>query len=145
MTNDGWHANLDMNKPLTPQLKQALIDLKQGKTEKPEVLKYAEKDKEILEKMKADALKYGTAPPWFNEVDPKKASLPAGTSFQRAAGSKEARTQTAAGARRHRERLGRLRRLWLILAQARGLMRSAKAKKKWPELRRKLCVMDWMQ
>ena len=94
VTNDGWHANLDMNKPLTPQLKQALIDLKQGKTEKPEVLKYAEKDKEILEKMKADVLKYGTAPPWFNEVDPKKPPFPQVQAFnERQAAKKRARKQ----------------------------------------------------
>ena len=78
-----------MNKPLTPQLKQALIDLKQGKTEKPEVLKYAEKDKEILEKMKADALKYGTAPPWFNEVDPKKSLFPQVQAFNEQQAAKE--------------------------------------------------------
>ena len=43
-----------------------------GKTEIPDMLKYAEADAKILEKMKADALKYGTAPPWFSKVDPKK-------------------------------------------------------------------------
>ena len=49
---------------------EALIDHMQGKTEKPGVLKYAEADKKILGKMKADALEYRKAPPWFNEVDP---------------------------------------------------------------------------
>ena len=61
-----------MNKPLAPQFKAGVIKRMHGKTEKPEALKYAEADAKILEKMKADTLKYGTAPPWFNEVDPKK-------------------------------------------------------------------------
>ena len=45
LTNAGWQANIDVNKPLTLQFKQAVIDCMQGKTEKPNVLKYREADK----------------------------------------------------------------------------------------------------
>ena len=61
-----------MSKPLALQFKQAVIDRMQGKTEKPDALKYAKADAKIPEKMKADALEYGKAPPWLYEVDPKK-------------------------------------------------------------------------
>ena len=72
LTNVGWHTNIDMNKPLAPEFKQEVIKHTQGKTEKPDPLKYAEADTKILEKMKADVLKYSTVPLWFNKVDPKK-------------------------------------------------------------------------
>ena len=72
LTNVGWQANVDVSKPLTPQFKAEVIKRMRGKTEKPEALKYAEADAKILEKVKADALKYSTAPPWLNKVDPTK-------------------------------------------------------------------------
>ena len=72
----GWHVDLEVNKPLAPQIKQGAIKRMQGKVETPDALKYPEQDKKILEKMKTDALKYGKAHPWFNEVDPTKPLAP---------------------------------------------------------------------
>ena len=87
-------SNIDVDRPLAPQFKQALIDRMQGKTGEPELLKYREEDKKILEKMKADALKYDTAPPWFNEVDPKKSLFPQVQAFnERQAAKERARKQ----------------------------------------------------
>ena len=43
---------VDVSKPLAPQLKQARIDRMQGKTEEPDVLKYAEADRKILAEMR---------------------------------------------------------------------------------------------
>ena len=64
-----------MSKPLGPQIKQEAIKHMQGKVE-TDALKYAEKDKKILEKMRTDTLKYGRQPPWFNKVDPTKPPAP---------------------------------------------------------------------
>ena len=39
--------------------------------------------------MKADALKYGTAPPWFNEVDPTKSLFLQVQAFNKRQAAKE--------------------------------------------------------
>ena len=91
LTNVGWQANINVNKPLAPQFKQVVIDRIQGKTEKPDALKYAEAEAKILEKMKADVLEYSKAPLWSQlyEVDPKKPLAPQVKAFNERQAAKQ--------------------------------------------------------
>ena len=79
---------VDVSKPLAPQLKQARIDRMQGKTEEPDVLKYAEADRKILAEMRR-ALREGKPPPWYNEVDRTKPLAPQVQAFNEQQAAKE--------------------------------------------------------
>ena len=61
---------VDVSRPLVLQLKQTRKSM-QGKTEKPDVLKDAEAERKILEKMRR-ALREGKLPPWYSKVDRTK-------------------------------------------------------------------------